>query len=394
MQSAAAANVVASKPANEPSGPSGSSPSSQPSPLKMGQLEGVQEKPQSQAQLTAATTATTTTPAPQKQKKTVEPSLRYPFWFGGSASSMAACVTHPLDLENTGKRTPRSMIANPSSPKSRSTQQQFYVRLQVRRPDAPKNMVGTFTHIIRNHGITGLYNGLSASLLRQMTYSTVRFGAYEEMKIRATRANDGKPPSFPVLVAMASAAGFVGGISGNAADVLNVRMQQDAALPAAERRNYSHALEGMLRMAREEGIMSWFRGVLPNSMRAAAMTASQLASYDTFKGMLIRHTPMGDNLTTHFTASFLAGAVAATVTSPIDVIKTRVMSASTQEGLVHTLAQIYKAEGLGWMFKGWVPSFLRLGPQTICTFVFLEMHRNVYRKVADIGNGEDASIKG
>jgi dicarboxylate transporter 10 len=24
--------------------------------------------------------------------------VHYPFWFGGSASSMAACVTHPLDL--------------------------------------------------------------------------------------------------------------------------------------------------------------------------------------------------------------------------------------------------------------------------------------------------------
>ncbi|KAK1481231.1 hypothetical protein CCUS01_04343 [Colletotrichum cuscutae] len=386
MQPAAAANMVASKSADEPSGPPSSS---QLSPLKLGQVEGAQEKQQSKAQ----PTATATTPAPQKQKKTAEPSLRYPFWFGGSASSMAACVTHPLDLANESLdswyQTQALLRAVANNETTTSLPKQ-----EVRRPDAPKNMVGTFTHIIRNHGVTGLYNGLSASLLRQMTYSTVRFGAYEEMKIRATRANDGKPPSFPVLVAMASAAGFIGGISGNAADVLNVRMQQDAALPAAERRNYSHALEGMLRMAREEGIMSWFRGVLPNSMRAAAMTASQLASYDTFKGMLIRHTPMGDNLTTHFTASFLAGVMAATVTSPIDVIKTRVMSASTQEGLAHTLAKIYKAEGLGWMFKGWVPSFLRLGPQTICTFVFLEMHRKVYRKVADIGNGEDASIKG
>ncbi|WYZ36612.1 hypothetical protein EsH8_II_000118 [Colletotrichum jinshuiense] len=348
MQSAAAA----SKPAEEPSVPS-------PLPLKMSQLDN-QEKQQQQQQ--QKQTASAITP-----KKAAESSMRYPFWFGGSASSMAAFVTHPLDLVK--------------------------VRLQVRRPDAPKNMSGTFAHIIRNHGVTGLYNGLSASLLRQMTYSTVRFGAYEEMKIRATRNNGGKTPSFPVLIAMASASGFVGGISGNAADVLNVRMQQDAALPASERRNYKHALEGMVRMARQEGIMSWFRGVLPNSMRAAAMTASQLASYDTFKGILIRHTPMGDNLTTHFTASFLAGVMAATVTSPIDVIKTRVMSATTQEGLAHTLAKIYKAEGLRWMFKGWVPSFLRLGPQTICTFVFLEMHRKVYRKVADIG-GEETAIKG
>lgn len=33
--------------------------------------------------------------------------------------------------------------------------------------------------IIRTQGVTALYNGISASLLRQMTYSTTRFGIYE-----------------------------------------------------------------------------------------------------------------------------------------------------------------------------------------------------------------------
>lgn len=31
-------------------------------------------------------------------KHTAAPAIRYPFWFGGSASCFAACVTHPLDL--------------------------------------------------------------------------------------------------------------------------------------------------------------------------------------------------------------------------------------------------------------------------------------------------------
>jgi solute carrier family 25 (mitochondrial dicarboxylate transporter), member 10 len=230
----------------------------------------------------------------------------------------------------------------------------------MRSGDAPKSMSGTFVTIVKSNGVLGLYNGLSASLLRQLTYSTVRFGVYEELKARVTK--DGKQPSFPVLVALASTAGFMGGISGNAADVLNVRMQHDAALPPEQRRNYKHAIDGMLRMAREEGIMSWFRGVWPNSLRAAVMTAGQLASYDTFKRMLIQYTPLEDNLATHFSASVLAGVTAATVTSPIDVIKTRVMSASSKQGVVSLLADIYRAEGLGWMFKGWVPSFLRLGP--------------------------------
>lgn len=140
-------------------------------------------------------------------------------------------------------------------------------------------------------------------------------------------------------------------------------MQHDAALPPEKRRNYKHAIDGMLRMARDEGLLSWFRGVLPNSMRAAAMTASQLASYDTFKRLLIRYTPMTDNLATHFTASFLAGVTAATVTSPIDVIKTRVMSASGKSvGIPTLLKELFAKEGPAWMFKGWVPSFLRLGP--------------------------------
>ncbi|KAG6007499.1 hypothetical protein E4U21_005967 [Claviceps maximensis] len=276
----------------------------------------------------------------EQRKKKMGPPVRYPFWFGGSAVK---------------------------------------VRLQMRKGDAPKSMSGTFVHIVKTDGPLALYSGLSASLLRQLTYSTVRFGVYEDLKSRYTSSSG--EPTFPVLTAMAVASGFLGGIAGNFADVLNVRMQHDTALPLNERRNYKHAVDGMVRMAREEGPMSWFRGWLPNSSRAAVMTAGQLATYDTFKRLLVDYTPLGDTPTTHFSASFLAGLAAATATSPIDVVKTRVMSSTQKHGIIHTVGDIYKTDGLRWMFKGWVPSFLRLGPHTICTFLFLEMHRKTYRHI-------------
>ncbi|MCJ1400286.1 Mitochondrial dicarboxylate transporter [Xylographa trunciseda] len=253
------------------------------------------------------------------------------------------------------------------------------VRLQTRAPDGPKGMLGTFTHIFHTNGIRGLYSGLSASLLRQLTYSTTRFGVYEYLKT----SNPGTP-SFPTLIAMASTSGFLGGIAGNPADVLNVRMQHDAALPEAQRRNYKNAIDGLIRVTREEGWRTLFRGVWPNSMRAVLMTASQLASYDGFKEMLLTHTRLTDNLTTHFCASILAGFVATTICSPVDVIKTRVMSAKESEGLVKLLGKIYRVEGAGWMFKGWVPSFVRLGPHTVATFLFLEQHKKFYRKFKGI----------
>ena len=96
-------------------------------------------------------------------------------------------------------------------------------------------MSGTFVHILKTDGPLGLYSGISASLLRQLTYSTVRFGVYEELKTRAIRNAGGRDPSFAALTAMSMSSGFLGGIAGNFADVLNVRMQHDAALPPAER---------------------------------------------------------------------------------------------------------------------------------------------------------------
>jgi dicarboxylate transporter 10 len=187
---------------------------------------------------------------------------------------------------------------------------------------------------------------------------------------------------------MACASGIIGGVAGNPADVLNVRMQSDAALPPAQRRNYRHAFHGLVQMTRTEGFSSLFRGVWPNSTRAVLMTSSQLVSYDVFKRICLERFGMKDSLSTHFTASLAAGFVATTVCSPVDVIKTRVMSASPAESRGHNivglLREITRKEGFAWAFRGWVPSFIRLGPHTIATFIFLEEHKKLYRYLKGI----------
>lgn len=246
-------------------------------------------------------------------------------------------------------------------------------------------MLGTFVKIGRTQGVLGLYNGLSAALLRQLTYSTVRFGVYEDFKSRfgppPTAQNPNPKPPALHLILMSSTAGLLGGIAGNPGDVLNVRMQSDFAKPPQERLNYRHALDGMIRMIREEGPSSLFRGVAANSMRALLMTSSQLASYDMFKHACLSTLHMKDNLLTHFTSSLAAGFVATTVCSPVDVIKTRIMSASGEKmGILEVLRKAAAKEGYLWMFRGWVPSFIRLGPQTIATMMFFEQHKKLYRR--------------
>ena len=310
-----------------------------------------------------------------KQRRTAA-TIRYPFWFGGSAASMAAVVTHPLDL---GTSSPQSLqnthLTQPCTVK---------VRLQTRTPNAPRTTLTTFTYILQTQGLRGLYAGLTAALLRQMTYSTVRFGVYEDLKsrfaIQPTPSNPKPKQSMTTLLATSSFAGFLGGVAGNPGDVLNVRMQSDASKPAAQQKHYRHAINGLLRMTREEGLTSLFRGVGANSSRAVLMNASQLASYDIFKSLCLTSLHMSDTLTTHFVASLAAGFVATTICSPVDVVKSRIMSAAgSKEPILEIVRKASRKEGLLWMLRGWEPSFIRLGPQTICTMVFFEQHKKWYR---------------
>lgn len=232
------------------------------------------------------------------------------------------------------------------------------VRFQTQTFGAPRAKISsTLVGIIKAEGIAGVYSGISASLLRQLTYSTVRFGIYEELKHHLSSDAD-----FLTLCGIASMSGFAGGVAGNVADVLNVRMQNDTTLPIHERRNYKNAVDGLLRMTSEEGFRSWFRGWLPNSGRAALATTAQLASYDATKAWLMKRLAVEDSLGTQLSASFAAGLTAATVTSPLDVVKTKLMSANGRRGTLQLLRDITTQEGARWMFKGWVPSFMRQAP--------------------------------
>ncbi|KAF5547601.1 amidohydrolase 2 [Fusarium phyllophilum] len=239
---------------------------------------------------------------------------------------------------------------------------QDYVRLQTSTVKVAPSFYSAVKITISDEGVSGLYNGLTASVVRQLTYSGIRFGIYEELKSRA-----GPAPSSHYLLTTAWCSGFAGGIAGNFADVLNVRMQHDGSLPFHQRHNYRHVGDGILRMAREEGIGAYMRGWLPNCTRAATQTAGQLASYDIIKKCILDYRKTEETPAVQATSAFLAAVIAVTATNPLDVLKTRAMSSTSTEGtgMVATAREAFRIDGPAWVFRGWVPSFLRVGPHTM-----------------------------
>jgi dicarboxylate transporter 10 len=164
--------------------------------------------------------------------------------------------------------------------------------------------------------------------------ATHSFGAYDAIKKRLASPSDlGHAPPLWKLFTAGSIAGLLGGLAGNPADIILVRMISDSAKPDAQRFKYRQAFDGLFRIRREEGSRALFRGLGPNSIRSILMNCSQLGSYDIFKDLLLHSTSLHDGMPLHFLTSVLSGTVATTVCAPFDVLKSRIMSSSTQDSV-------------------------------------------------------------
>ncbi|KAI8609070.1 hypothetical protein BC830DRAFT_1071315 [Chytriomyces sp. MP71] len=298
------------------------------------------------------TTAVATRDAELKPATTSASALQPRWWMGGFSSAMAAIVTHPLDS----------------------------LKVRMQTMTVTSSVVSTLRSVIASEGPFVLYKGLEASMLRQVTYSTARFGVYEEAKkrIASSSLNDFSP--LLARIAAASIGGVVGGVVGTPADLTNVRMQADGQLPPTQRRGYKTAFHGLYNIAKHEGPRALFTGLGPNVIRAIPMTAGQIATYDTVKAEMLASGYFRDNLTTHFLASVAGAFAATTLCAPIDVIKSRIMAQKGVEyaGTWDCAKQIARKEGFLAFFRGWTPAFARLGPHTILTFMIMEQVKKAY----------------
>ncbi|KAK8562765.1 hypothetical protein V6N13_018672 [Hibiscus sabdariffa] len=304
---------------------------------------------------------------------------------GGIASIVAGASTHPLDLIKVRMQLQgEPHLPNPS--------------LQVYRPVLAGNVsisqavsqsrvgpVSIGVRIVQSEGVPALFSGVSATILRQTLYSTTRMGLYDILKNKWTDTETGNLPLTSKIVA-GLIAGGVGAAVGNPADVAMVRMQADGRLPIDQRRNYKSVIDALGQMTKQEGVGSLWRGSALTVNRAMIVTASQLATYDQVKEMIIEKGVMGDGIGTHVTASFAAGFVAAVASNPIDVIKTRVMNMKVGPGAEPPYAgaldcalKTVRAEGPMALYKGFIPTISRQGPFTVVLFVTLEQVRKLLK---------------
>ncbi|NXY83361.1 UCP3 protein, partial [Alcedo cyanopectus] len=313
----------------------------------------------------------------------VPPPAAVKFVSAGTAACIADLCTFPLDtakvrLQIQGEvRIPRSTSA-----------------VEYR------GVLGTLSTMVRTEGPRSLYSGLVPGLQRQMSFASIRIGLYDSVKQLYT-PKGAESTGLVARVLAGCTTGAVAVACAQPTDVVKVRFQALGALPDSARR-YNGTWDAYCTIAREEGVRGLWRGMFPNIARNAIVNCGELVTYDLIKDALLRaqlmtgeegagqdaararcqsHRPQppprlcpADNVPCHFVAAFGAGFCATVVASPVDVVKTRYMNAGPGQyrNALSCLLALLMQDGLAGFYKGFIPSFLRLGSWNVVMFISYE----------------------
>uniref|UniRef100_A0A6B2ED74 Putative mitochondrial oxoglutarate/malate carrier n=1 Tax=Phlebotomus kandelakii TaxID=1109342 RepID=A0A6B2ED74_9DIPT len=278
------------------------------------------------------------------------------------AANMAELVTYPLDLTKT-----RLQI-----------QGEAMIATQYR------GMLATAMGIVREEGTLKLWQGVTPALYRHVVYSGVRIVTYDTLRKRLMKGHEALPLHKSALCGVT--AGALAQWMASPADLVKVQCQMEGKrrLQGLEPRVHS-AAHAFREIVRRGGVRGLWKGSVPNVQRAALVNLGDLTTYDTVKRTIMRRTGLPDCHVVHVASSVCAGLVAATMGTPADVVKTRIMNQPVDatgkgllyQGSVDCLVKTVSKEGFFALYKGFLPVWIRMAPWSLTFWLSFEQIRSM-----------------
>ena len=277
--------------------------------------------------------------------------------------------------------------------------------------------------IARYEGLSSLWRGLSPTLLMSIPGNVIYFTGYDILRSNPhspvkTYVNENFAPLIAGSIARVAAAAVVSPI-----EMFRTRMQATSSGPTSV---FKDTLLGLQDLVRSQGYTSLWRGLTLTMWRDVPFSGIYWWGYEATRNVLtdIRDERLGRTLDPHrsitrprsrsrsqenhtatFLDSFLAGAasgaVAAIVTTPFDVGKTRqqVLKHVSEAGPVPAgnidsvnlrpeersmprfLYHIFRTEGVPGLFKGWAARCLKVAPACAIMISSYEIGKKMARNV-------------
>lgn len=231
-----------------------------------------------------------------------------------------------------------------------------------------------FKHIVATDSLRGLYRGLPPTLMGVLPEKAIKLAVNEQLREYFTDANGNLSMGKQALAG--AGAGCAQSIITNPVEIVKIRLQMQTSLPVAERQT---ALE----IARSLGIRGVYKGAGVCFLRDVPYAVLFFPSYATLRDAWADKTTGKNSVLSIVAAGAVAGAGAAAICTPADVIKTRLqMKGSPYTGMVDCVRKIVSANGPTALMKGAGPRMMVQAPLFGITLVAFELQKKYMESLA------------
>ncbi|KAH8282169.1 hypothetical protein KR054_005969 [Drosophila jambulina] len=265
-------------------------------------------------------------------------------------------------------------------------------RMQVEGEEAKKTGAkippfrDTIKNMIKVEGFRSIYSGFSAMVARNFLFNSVRVVLYDIFRRPFLYVNERNEEILPSHWALGCGftAGCIAQALANPFDIVKVRMQTEGRRrQLGYEPRVNNMVQAFVDIFRRGGLPSMWKGVGPSCLRACLMTAGDVGSYDLSKRTLKRHLDLEEGIPLRFGASMCAGFTASVLSTPADVIKSRMMNQPVDENgrnlyyrnSLECIRTLVKEEGPLTLYKGFLPIWFRLGPFSVLFWLSVEQLR-------------------
>ncbi|ELK15545.1 Tricarboxylate transport protein, mitochondrial [Pteropus alecto] len=277
--------------------------------------------------------------------------------WGGLAGGIEICITFPTEYVKT--------------------------QLQLDERSHPPRYRGIWDCVqqtVRNHGVLGLYRGLSSLLYGSIPKAAVRFGMFEFLS-NHMRDAQGRLDSTRGLLCGLGAGVAEAVVVVCPMETIKVKFIHDQTSPNPKYRGFFH---GVREIIREQGLKGTYQGLTATVLKQGSNQAIRF-----FVMTSLRNWYRGDNpnkpMNPLLTGTFgaIAGAASVFGNTPLDVIKTRMqgLEAHKYRNTWDCGLQILRNEGLKAFYKGTVPRLGRVCLDVAIVFIIYDEVVKLLNKV-------------
>ena len=252
---------------------------------------------------------------------------------------------------------------------------------------APTRFTGTFdafVKIARNEGLQSFWKGLSPLLVMSVPLTVIYYTTYDQLKFMLGFRPDATNLKAIIAPMMA------GCISRTASVTVIAPLELvRTKLQSRENYRYSELFPIMRNAVKQEGILSLWRGLSPMLLRDVPFSMVYWLGFEQLKVMLLSR--MEYSAMVPFLAGSISGAVAAALTTPLDVVKTHMQvelgeTMATSEKTVslgtgtmgQVMQKVIQQHGYRGLFAGFVPRCVKVAPACAIMITSYEMCKQYF----------------